>query len=175
MTKAKMSVRKKPSVVKALRLRSGLSQQDFWKAVYVTQSGGSRYETGRAIPRPVQELIRIVHNEGIRLEDVTRKNIMAALALRAEKPEKHRMYSAKVAKERILSATGFATLYKSTRESKRWARRSMGRLFELFPIGKGSKNVGGDGFNDRKKLSQERAKGIAQICSQAKKAGLQRR
>ena len=52
-----------------LRQRLGLNQQEFWSAVGVTQSGGSRYETGRDMPKPVRELVRLVHIEGI---DVTR-------------------------------------------------------------------------------------------------------
>jgi len=48
-----------------LRQRLGLNQQEFWSAVGVTQSGGSRYETGRSMPKPVRELVRLVHIEGI--------------------------------------------------------------------------------------------------------------
>jgi transcriptional regulator with XRE-family HTH domain len=51
-----------------LRRKLRLNQQDFWSRVGVTQSGGSRYETGRRIPRPVQELLRLVHVEGIALD-----------------------------------------------------------------------------------------------------------
>ncbi len=36
----------------------------------VTQSGGSRYESGRRMPRPVRELLRIVHVEGIPLAQI---------------------------------------------------------------------------------------------------------
>lgn len=51
--------------VKELRQRSGLSQGDFWKRFGVTQSGGSRYESGRRIPKPVQLLIELAHaNKG---------------------------------------------------------------------------------------------------------------
>ena len=45
--------------VKELRQRSGLSQTDFWKRFGVTQSGGSRYESGRRIPKPVQILMEL--------------------------------------------------------------------------------------------------------------------
>ena len=48
-----------------LRQRLGLNQQQFWSAVGVTQSGGSRYESGRSMPRPVAELVRLVHIERI--------------------------------------------------------------------------------------------------------------
>ena len=50
-----------------LRRRLGLNQQEFWSAIGVTQSGGSRYETGRSMPKPVCELLRLVHVEGIDL------------------------------------------------------------------------------------------------------------
>lgn len=46
---------------KEVRIRLGLNQQEFWGRIGVTQSGGSRYESGRAMPKPVQELLRIVH------------------------------------------------------------------------------------------------------------------
>lgn len=42
----------------ALKLRNklGLSQGAFWNQLGVTQSGGSRYESDRNIPRPVKKL-----------------------------------------------------------------------------------------------------------------------
>ncbi len=36
-----------------LRKHLGVSQAVFWQRVGVTQSGGSRYESGRAVPRQV--------------------------------------------------------------------------------------------------------------------------
>ena len=51
-----------------IRLKLGLNQQDFWSRVGVTQSGGSRYESGRAMPKPVQELLRLVHIERIDID-----------------------------------------------------------------------------------------------------------
>ena len=47
--------------VKEIRKKTGLNQIDFWGKVGVTQSGGSRYETGRKMPKPVRELLRLVH------------------------------------------------------------------------------------------------------------------
>jgi transcriptional regulator with XRE-family HTH domain len=44
-----------------LRKRLGLNQADFWSRVAVTQSGGSRYENGRAMPKPVRILLGIVY------------------------------------------------------------------------------------------------------------------
>lgn len=39
------------------RRAEGLNQSEFWKRFGVTQSGGSRYEAGRAIPRPTRLLM----------------------------------------------------------------------------------------------------------------------
>ena len=44
-----------------LRERLRLNQADFWRRVEVTQSGGSRYENGRPMPRPVRKLLGIVY------------------------------------------------------------------------------------------------------------------
>lgn len=48
-----------------IRRKLGLNQREFWGKIGVTQSGGSRYESGRSMPRPVRELLRLVHIEGI--------------------------------------------------------------------------------------------------------------
>lgn len=46
-----------------VRTKEGLSQKDFWVRYGVTQSGGSRYESGRNIPRPLQILLWL-HRSG---------------------------------------------------------------------------------------------------------------
>ena len=43
------------------RKRIGLTQLYFWKHLGVTQSGGSRYESGRRIPAPTRKLIYAVY------------------------------------------------------------------------------------------------------------------
>jgi DNA-binding transcriptional regulator YiaG len=43
--------------VKNIRKSTGLNQFDFWQRVFVTQSGGCRYEQGRRVPMSVQTLI----------------------------------------------------------------------------------------------------------------------
>ena len=43
----------------AMRQKAGLNQTQFWSRVGIGQSAGSRYESGRNIPRPVQMLLRI--------------------------------------------------------------------------------------------------------------------
>jgi DNA-binding transcriptional regulator YiaG len=42
-----------------MRQKSGANQSDFWKQLGVTQSGGSRYESGRSIPAPVRLLLAL--------------------------------------------------------------------------------------------------------------------
>jgi hypothetical protein len=44
-----------------LRARLGLNQSQFWGRIEVTQSGGSRYENGRPLPRPIRKLLGIVY------------------------------------------------------------------------------------------------------------------
>lgn len=51
----------KPNSAKALRLKLDLNQSEFWGRVYVTQSGGSRYESGREVPTPIQALLEIAY------------------------------------------------------------------------------------------------------------------
>jgi transcriptional regulator with XRE-family HTH domain len=55
-----------------IRRRLGLNQEQFWTQIGVTQSGGSRYESGRDMPKPVRELLRLVHVEQIDLSQVKR-------------------------------------------------------------------------------------------------------
>ena len=57
-----------------IRRQLGLNQQQFWAKIGVTQSGGSRYESGRCMPKPVIELLRLVHVERIDLSKVKRED-----------------------------------------------------------------------------------------------------
>ncbi len=52
-----------------IRLRLNLNQQEFWGQIGVTQSGGSRYESGRNMPKPVRELLRLVHVDQVDSEE----------------------------------------------------------------------------------------------------------
>ena len=45
----------------SMRKKTGLNQSRFWSVVGIGQSAGSRYESGRNIPRPVQMLLRIAY------------------------------------------------------------------------------------------------------------------
>ncbi|WP_156876912.1 helix-turn-helix domain-containing protein [Paludibacterium yongneupense] len=67
---------------RALRVQLDLNQQEFWSAIGVTQSGGSRYENDRRIPKPVMELLRLRYQLGIPLDGITLDNapIIRAIA-----------------------------------------------------------------------------------------------
>ncbi len=45
----------------AMRKKLHINQSEFWSRVGIGQSAGSRYESGRNIPRPVQMLLRIAY------------------------------------------------------------------------------------------------------------------
>ena len=45
----------------ALRKKLKFNQRDFWSRIQVTQSGGSRYETGRNLPAPVLLLLHLTY------------------------------------------------------------------------------------------------------------------
>ncbi|WP_432720234.1 helix-turn-helix transcriptional regulator [Jeongeupia wiesaeckerbachi] len=70
-----------------VRRRLGLNQQEFWSKIGVTQSGGSRYESGRNMPRPVRELLRVVHIEEVDLGKINREDYLILEYLKEMKPE----------------------------------------------------------------------------------------
>lgn len=47
--------------VREIRRLAALNQSEFWSRIGVTQSGGSRYESGRTIPKPVRSLLTIAY------------------------------------------------------------------------------------------------------------------
>jgi transcriptional regulator with XRE-family HTH domain len=74
--------------VRLLREFSGLNQTDFWDSVGITQSGGSRYESGeRRLPKPVQHLLRLVYIEKIDLEQVKRRDMDVLSYLKREQTD----------------------------------------------------------------------------------------
>ena len=77
------------SEIKTIRQTRRLNQAEFWDAVGVTQSGGSRYENGHNIPRQILELIRIVYIEGIPLDKIKGEYNRVALALRMEDQDRY--------------------------------------------------------------------------------------
>lgn len=56
-----MARKRKPKDWKAIRKDLGLSQQEFWGPLGITQSGSSRYESGRKIPMPTLLLLEAVY------------------------------------------------------------------------------------------------------------------
>ena len=73
--------------VREVRRKLGLNQQQFWSKLGVTQSGGSRYESGRNIPRPVQQLLRLVHVEQIDVAKVRREDFEVVEYLKSNDPD----------------------------------------------------------------------------------------
>jgi len=57
-----------------IRKKLGLNQEEFWTRIGVTQSGGSRYESGRTMPKPVKELLRLVYVEELDLSRVRKED-----------------------------------------------------------------------------------------------------
>lgn len=70
-----------------IRRKLGLNQQQFWSKIGVTQSGGSRYESGRNMPKPVRELLRLVHVEQIDIATIKREDWEVVEYMKAQEPE----------------------------------------------------------------------------------------
>jgi transcriptional regulator with XRE-family HTH domain len=70
-----------------IRRRLGLNQVEFWTQIGVTQSGGSRYESGRDMPKPVRELLRLVHIERIDLSRVKKEDFEIIEHLKSDHAE----------------------------------------------------------------------------------------
>jgi transcriptional regulator with XRE-family HTH domain len=73
-----------------IRRRLGLNQEQFWTQIGVTQSGGSRYESGREMPKPVRELLRLVHVEQVDLSQVKRVDFEIISHLKTAHPDLYR-------------------------------------------------------------------------------------
>jgi predicted transcriptional regulator len=82
-----MKTSDRTSEPREIRRTLGLNQQQFWSKIGVTQSGGSRYESGRNMPRPVRELLRLVHVEQIDIERVRREDVEIANLLKSQDPD----------------------------------------------------------------------------------------
>lgn len=70
-----------------LRQQLGLTQTEFWCALGVTQSAGSRYENGRGIPKPVHELVRVRYVEQIDTKAISGEDWAVVSHLKATDPE----------------------------------------------------------------------------------------
>lgn len=54
--------------IKAFRKNLGMNQGVFWARISVTQSGGSRFESGRNIPKTIQMLLHLTYAPEIRAQ-----------------------------------------------------------------------------------------------------------
>jgi transcriptional regulator with XRE-family HTH domain len=79
-----------------IRQKLGLNQDTFWQKIGVTQSGGSRYEAGRDMPKPVAELLRLVHIEGVDISAVRKEDLDIIAFLKADHPELYEKLRASV-------------------------------------------------------------------------------
>jgi len=73
-----------------IRRKLRMNQQKFWSLIGVTQSGGSRYESGRSMPKPVRELLRLVHIEGLPLEKARGDDFRVVSYLKTANPRLYR-------------------------------------------------------------------------------------
>lgn len=61
MAKAKKEFMVSGEQARVERRKRGMNQSAFWTPLGITQSGASRYESGRTIPKPVQALLRLAY------------------------------------------------------------------------------------------------------------------
>ena len=70
-TTKKASAPKKPALIsdyRKLRRQLDLNQSEFWSRIGVTQSGGSRYESGSPVPKPTAILARLIYIDGMTID-----------------------------------------------------------------------------------------------------------
>ena len=91
---------------RAMRRGLDLNQQEFWSRIGVTQSGGSRYESGREMPKPVQELLRLVHVEKLDLTRVKKEDFEVIEYLKQSHPDLYRNLKKAVKTQRGNSKKG---------------------------------------------------------------------
>lgn len=70
-----------------IRRAAGMNQQAFWSRIGVTQSGGSRYESGRNMPKPTRELLRLVYVEQIDLASLRGEDVQIVDYLKTTHPD----------------------------------------------------------------------------------------
>ena len=87
LRKLRMSTLPQLSNIRDIRKKLGLNQSEFWSKIGVTQSGGSRYESGRNMPKPVRELLRLVHIERVDLEKVNGRDYNLLKLLKEQEAE----------------------------------------------------------------------------------------
>lgn len=79
-----------------IRQKLGLNQDEFWQKIGVTQSGGSRYEAGRDMPKPVAELLRLVYVEGVDISSLRKEDLEIIAFLKSSHPELYEKLRAEV-------------------------------------------------------------------------------
>lgn len=72
---------------RAIRWALGMTQVEFWTGIGVTQSSGSRYESGYAMPRPTGELLRLVYIEGMDVSQLTKMDFEIAQFIKQDHPD----------------------------------------------------------------------------------------
>jgi transcriptional regulator with XRE-family HTH domain len=58
-----------------IRRKLGMNQSEFWGKLGITQSGGSRYESGRDMPWAVGQLLRLMYVERVDLHRIKRGDL----------------------------------------------------------------------------------------------------
>lgn len=101
-----------------LRRRLGVNQQEFWARIRVSQSGGSRYESGRAMPGPVRELLRLVYVGRLDLSKVNREDFAILDYLKAHQPELYQSLRQEVAAKHMDTAVSIQRERQAAPESK---------------------------------------------------------
>jgi transcriptional regulator with XRE-family HTH domain len=61
--------------LREIRRKLGLNQSEFWSKLGITQSGGSRYESGRDMPWAVNQLLRLMYIERVDLHRIKRGDL----------------------------------------------------------------------------------------------------
>ena len=94
---------------RSIRMGLGMNQSEFWTPIGVTQSGGSRYESGREMPKPVRELLRLVHVERIDLARVKREDFEVLEHLKLDQPDVYKKLRNAVRPKRTAPAASSAS------------------------------------------------------------------
>lgn len=84
---------------KELRLQLGLTQADFWSPVGISQSGGSRYESGRKLPAATSALLHLVHIEGLDINKLCGDDFRVGRRLRETDPAAYAALVAQLGKK----------------------------------------------------------------------------
>jgi transcriptional regulator with XRE-family HTH domain len=69
--------------LREIRRKLGMNQSEFWSKLGITQSGGSRYESGRDMPWAVGQLLRLMYVERIDLNRIKRGDLEVLEALKS--------------------------------------------------------------------------------------------